>query len=132
MKLPLLSEEDWISVLTLASRWRFLCVRAMAKNALERMGSLTYLQKILLGRSVFIPSWVIDGFVGLVQARTIPDFEALQIDLGAQTTTYKLFRIRELRIAGELSSVKRKVEEVFKEELDLLRAKEEMLSNTNK
>ena len=100
-------------------------MRAMAENALERMGSLTSLEKIRLGRGLFISSWVIEGFVELVQAITIADFEALLIDSGAETTAYKLFRIRELRIGGKLRSAKTKVEEIFKEELDRLRAKEE-------
>ena len=104
----------------------------MAKLLLEQhlVVPLTSLEKICLGRDLSIPSWVIDGFVGLVQAKTITDIEALEIDslAGAETTAYKLFRIRELRIAGELSSAKTKVEEIFKEELDILRSREETFS----
>ena len=105
-------------------------MRMVVKGALERRKTrspLTSLEKICLGRDLSIPSWVIDGFVGLVQATTITDNEALQIDSGAETTAYKLFRIRELRIAGELSCVETKVEEIFKEELDRLRTTEKML-----
>jgi hypothetical protein len=119
-----LYKEEWASVLTLASRWRFLHLRAMTKIILEHLGTLTSLEKICLGRDLSISSWVIDGFVGLVQAVSITDNEALQIDLGAQTTAYNLFRIRELRIAGGLLCAKTKVEEVFKEELDRLRSTE--------
>jgi hypothetical protein len=100
----------------------------MAKTVLEHLGTLTSLEKVCLGRDLSIPSWVIDGFVGLVRAETITDMEALQIDLGAPTTAYKLFRIRELRIAGGLCA-RTKVEEVFKEELDRLRTTEKMFSN---
>jgi hypothetical protein len=129
MKLGSLSKEEWTSVLTLASKWRFLRVRAAAKSVLEHLQvPLTSLEKICLGRDLSIPSWVIDGFVGLVQAKTITDIEALEIDSGAETTAYKLFRIRELRIAGELSSAKTMVEEIFKEELDHLRSLEETFS----
>ena len=125
-----LSKEEWTSILNLASRWRFLRVRETAKVILEHLGSLTPLEKICLGRDLSISSWVIEGFVGLVQAATITDGEALTLDLGALTTAYKLFRIRELRFAGELCA-RTKVEEVFKEELDRLRATEKMFSNTN-
>jgi hypothetical protein len=125
-----LSKEDWISVHTLATRWKFLGVRKMARSVLERY-CVTSLEKICLGRDLSIPSWVIDGFVKLVQATTITDKQALQIDSGAETTAYKLFRIRELRIAGELSCAKTKVEEIFKEELDRLRATEKTFSNTD-
>jgi len=142
-----LSKEEWISVLTLASKWRFVHVRIMAVSMLElRHINLTSIEKICLGRDHSIPSWVIDGFVELVEATTITDFEALRIDchwyscyggdsvseLEVKTSTYntayKLFRIRELRIAGELSSAKAKVEEIFKEELDRLRSKEKMFN----
>jgi len=129
-----LSKEEWISVLTLTSRWRFLRVREIAKIVLdsERLGSLTSVEKICLGRDLSIPSWVIDGFIGLVEATTITDEEALKIDSGAVATAYKLFRIREQRIAGELcfALAKTKVEEIFKKELDRLRSTEKMLRNT--
>ena len=126
MKLPTLSKGEWISVLTLTSYWMFIRVRELAVFSLEKLGTLTFLEKICLGRDLFIPSWVIDGFVGLVKASTITDIEALKIDSYAETTSYKLFRIRELRIAGKLSSTKSKVEEIFKEELDRLRSEEKI------
>lgn len=127
---PNLSREEWISVLILASKWRFLRVRAMAKFALMcvPVGPLKSLEKIQLGRELSIPSWVIIGLAELVQATTITDKEALLIDIGARTTAYKLFRIREQRIAGEILSWETKVEEIFKEELDRLRSKEKLLS----
>jgi len=133
MNLPSLSKKGWISVIYWTSAWKFLRVRARAINVLERSNFLTSLGKICLGRYLSIPSWVIDGLVGLVQATTITDKEALKIDslAGAETTAYKLFRIRELRIAGELCSAKTKVEEIFKEELDRLRSAEKMFRITN-
>ena len=129
-----LSPDEWVVVLILASQWKFLRVREMAKSALASRYCLTFLARINLGRVLSIPSWVVSGFVGLVQATTITDKEALEIDSDAETTAYKLFRIRELRIAGELSCVETKVEEIFKEELDRLRTKEETfrVSNTNR
>ena len=90
---------------------------------------LKALEKIRLGRDLSITSWVIDGFVKLVQATTITDEEALLIDIGAATTAYKLFRIREQRIAGEIFYCHTKVEEIFKEELDRLRSKEELFES---
>ena len=67
---PSLSNEECTSesVLTLAYSWRFFRVIAMAKVVLECLDSLTSLEKIRLGRDVPIPSWAINGFVGLVQA----------------------------------------------------------------
>ena len=90
---------------------------------------LKALEKIRLGRDLSITSWVIDGFVKLVQATTITDEEALLIDIGAATTAYKLFRIREQRIAGEMFCCHTKVVEIFKEELDRLRSKEELFES---
>jgi hypothetical protein len=143
MKLPSLSEEEWISVLTLATRWRFLRVREIARVVLVHLDTLTSVEKICLGRDLSISSWVVDGFVELVQAKTIADEDALQIDNGAETTAYKLFRIRELRIVaglrkkeeekvgGKTCSTRRKVEKIFKKELDRLRTKEKTLTDSN-
>ena len=129
---PDLSKEEWISVLTLASKWRFAGLRARAIVVLMRspVGPLITLEKIQLGRQLYIPSWVIDGFVELVHARTITDKEALLIDTGidVRTTAYKLFRIREQRIAGEVRSWSNRVEEIFKEELDRLRSDEKLFT----
>jgi hypothetical protein len=117
----------------LASGWRFLRVREMAKSVLERSDCLTSIGKISLGRKLFIPSWVIDGYVELVHATTITNEEALDIDSGAETTAYELFRIRELIFTGKLtfSTWRAKVEEIFKEELNRLRSTEKTFSNTN-
>jgi len=128
VKLSLLKKE-WISVITLASEWKFLRVREMARVELERLGSLTSLEKICIGRHLSIPSWVTSGFIGLIQATTITDDEAIKIDSAIKSTAYKLFRIRELRIAGSLGSVKSKVEEIFKEELDRLCSEETKFYN---
>ena len=127
-----LSRREWRLVLILASKWGFLHVRARAIVVLTCFPAvpLTSLEKILLGRQLSITSWVIDGFVKLVlRATTITDEEALLIDIGAATTAYKLFRIREQRIVGELPSAMIKVEEIFKEELDRLRSKEELFES---
>jgi len=124
-----LLKKEWISVITLASEWKFLRVREMARGELEHLGSLTSLEKICLGRDLSIPSWVTSGFIGLVRATTITDDQAIIIDSAIMTTAYKLFRIRELRIAGSLGSVKSKVEEIFKEELDRLCSEETRFYN---
>jgi hypothetical protein len=98
----------------------------MARVELGRLGSLTSLEKVCLGRDLSIPAWVISGFVGFITAITITDDEALKIDSTIMTTAYKLFRIREQRIARSISTsdVKTKVEEIFQEELNRLRSEE--------
>jgi hypothetical protein len=78
-------------------------VRVMATIRLEHLGTLTSVEKICLGRDLSIPSWVKDGFVGLIKAETI-SYKALQIDLGASTTAYKVFRIRGLIISNFFSN----------------------------
>ena len=129
MKMPPLSKEEWISVLILASNWMFVRVRELAVFALEKMATVTSFTKICLGMDHSIPSWVIDGFVGLVEATTITNFEAYRIDRYARYAAYRLFRIRELRITGKISSSRVVVEEIFKEDLNRLRSKEKMFSN---
>ena len=99
LRLSILSKEEWSSILTLASRWRFLLMRRAAIFTLECLSTLTSLNKIYLGRDLSIPSWVVNRFVGLVEATLITDEEVLQInsDSSAETTAFKLFRIWELR-----------------------------------
>lgn len=102
-------------------------MRKIARVELERLGSLTSLEKVCLGRDIYIPAWVISGFIGFITATTITDDEALKIDSAIMTTAYKLFRIRELRITDRIistSDVKTEVEEIFREELNRLRSEE--------
>jgi len=120
-----LSKPEWISVLTLSSEWGFLRLRRMARDEMQRMELLTSVEKICLGRELRISSWVMKGFEELVErADTITDDEAIDLDSDFVTTVYKLFRMRELRIAGTLPSARQKVEEIFKEELERTRREE--------
>ncbi|KAF8911640.1 hypothetical protein CPB84DRAFT_1958021 [Gymnopilus junonius] len=125
-----LSKEEWLSVLTLSSEWRFLRLRDTAKGELERLSSLTSVEQICLGRQVRICHWVIQGFTDLVRRdATISDDEAIAIDCDVVTTSYKLFRLRELRIAGRLLSPMAAVEDTFKEELERIRSEEANFDN---
>jgi len=121
-----LTINEWISVLSISSEWRFLRLREMA---IAELGILNSVEKIRLGRELYISSWIVDGLSDLVlRTGTIIDEEAIKIDASAVGTVYKLYRLRELRItyANKHStlSVKSKVEETFKDELARIIEKE--------
>ncbi|KDR75510.1 hypothetical protein GALMADRAFT_247952 [Galerina marginata CBS 339.88] len=119
-----MSKDEWISVLTLSSEWRFLRLRNMAISELQR--SLTSVEKICLGRERHISSWVIEGFGELVHRKDpLTDDEAIDLDANYVTTAYKLFRIRELRISGtRVFSVLKLIQETFKDTLESIMEEE--------
>ncbi|KDR75509.1 hypothetical protein GALMADRAFT_268084 [Galerina marginata CBS 339.88] len=128
-----MSKDEWISVLTLSSEWRFLRLRGMAISELERLESLTSIEKICLGRDLHISSWVVAGYVELVKrGDPITDEEAIDIDTGYITTVYKLFRIRELWLAKRISSATSTVDTIFKDQLDHIFEEEQTLKELSK
>ena len=105
-------------------------MREVAKTHLESLTDFTSLDRIMLGRRVRIARWVVEGFADLVRREeTISDDEAIDIDCDVVTTCYKLFRLRELKIAGRLGSVTSHVEETFREELERIRSDEKNFNN---
>ncbi|KAF5330989.1 hypothetical protein D9619_005208 [Psilocybe cf. subviscida] len=90
-----LSKIEWIAVLKLSTIWYFLDVRSVAIAELERGGELSYVDKIVLGRTNWISSWVTEGLIGIYQRdETVSDEHTIQIDY---MTAVKLLRIRELQ-----------------------------------
>ncbi|KAF4621424.1 hypothetical protein D9613_001028 [Agrocybe pediades] len=123
-----LTTEEWISVLCIATERGFFRIRQMAISELERLKSLSSIQKVCLGWEMGFTSWVIDGLVELVlRSATIDDDEAFDLDRNKFTTAYAIYRLRNWRIKHGMvyaSSVKAKVEARFRNELEAIRAKE--------
>jgi hypothetical protein len=91
-----LSESEWISVLTLSTKWNFLNLRAIAISELESLQSLTSIKKITLGRLCFISSWLQSGLTEIVRrTETISNEDAIAM---GYTTAIELFRLRELDV----------------------------------
>ncbi|KIM35303.1 hypothetical protein M413DRAFT_32563 [Hebeloma cylindrosporum] len=117
-----LSKAEWISILKLSTKWRFLGLRKLAKSELEAGKELSSVEKIILGRDIYDSSWISAGYKELVQkSDTITDDEAIAIEL---PIAIKLYRIREIKLRQSLTSALRAVEEVFAMELGVILSKE--------
>ena len=114
----MLSKSEWVSILRLSTKWRFLDLRKLAKSELEAGEELTSVEKIILGREFYHVSWIEEGYKELVQKTdTITDDEAISIEL---PTAINLFRIREIMLRISLTSAFRFLENVFAEELSMI------------
>jgi len=102
--------------------------RALAISELERMGELTPLQKVQLGRTCKISSWVVQGFKEFVSASSsIAREDAVVLALGSIYTTYRLNRIREKMSSpgSALGIAHNLIEDEFRDELSEIRSHEE-------
>jgi hypothetical protein len=63
---PLRYKQQWISVLKLASKWRFNDLRKAAIHELHEYRDLTTIERTLLAREYDIPAWLIQGYSALV------------------------------------------------------------------
>ncbi|KAF8880233.1 hypothetical protein CPB84DRAFT_1851915 [Gymnopilus junonius] len=130
-----LSKEEWVSVLKLSTKYKFLRLREMAKKELDRMPLVEpwSMQKVCLGWQLYVPSWVTEGLVELVRRHEIiTEEEALQIDLQIPRAACKLYRIRELearvkKVSGR-EAYEERVTESFDDEFRTLRFKESDLN----
>jgi len=126
-----LSKAEWVSVLRLSTRWYFRKYRSLSLGKLESGNELSSTDKILLGREMFIHSWIFDGYTELVlRQETIHKEEALAIGF---PTTFSIFRIRESRILGifDQSQANEAIREDFENELDVIMIEETGLNNVN-
>lgn len=78
--------------------WYFINLKKIAISELDSLGTLTTLEKIVLGRKCGVSSWILSGYTELVsKAETLNDEEVEAVDY---KTAVKLFRIRESRLNG--------------------------------
>jgi hypothetical protein len=113
-----LSKAEWVSILKLSTKWRFLDLRKMAKSELEAGQELTSVEKIVLGREFYDSSWISTGYRELVQkSDTITDDEAIDIEL---PTAINLCRIREIMLRQSLTCALIALKNVFAKELSTI------------
>ncbi|KAH6907087.1 hypothetical protein BKA70DRAFT_1286210 [Coprinopsis sp. MPI-PUGE-AT-0042] len=60
-----LTFEEWLSVLKLSSKWLFKDLRNVAIAKLDTL-PMTPIQRVLLARQYSIPSWLIEGYVRIL------------------------------------------------------------------
>ncbi|KDR75485.1 hypothetical protein GALMADRAFT_483801 [Galerina marginata CBS 339.88] len=69
---PIVSYEDWVGVLHLATMWEFNEIRTKAITALSSLLiQQDVLEKISLGRRYRVSAWIQDGYVQLVQKKPL-------------------------------------------------------------
>jgi len=101
----------------------------MAIDELNRLGALTAVQKVVLGRKLSISSWVEKGLRELaLRKEAIQDDEGFELDSDHDiSTTLKLFWLREEYTSIRTSSLgnpEKKFLELFSEEIQQLREAE--------
>ncbi|THU77278.1 hypothetical protein K435DRAFT_556046, partial [Dendrothele bispora CBS 962.96] len=75
-----ITDEEWKSILKLATLWRFLEIRKLAIGKLTNCPSMQTVEKILLGRKYFIADWIKSAYSQLViqtQTPSIADLDRL-------------------------------------------------------
>ncbi|KAF9555044.1 hypothetical protein CPC08DRAFT_712351 [Agrocybe pediades] len=130
-----LSKSEWVAVLYVSTEWNFCGVRQLAIGELHQSGSLSPVEKVVLGRKLFISSWVEEGLSGMVRReQPISDDEGVELDSHDDVlTALKVSWIREGRLTSttplqpgwETMEINRE----FKEELCILKEDEDKYMN---
>ncbi|KAJ7072744.1 hypothetical protein C8F01DRAFT_259362 [Mycena amicta] len=90
---PNLNKDEWISVLKLATLWRFLDVRSLAITRLDHALQTDCISQILLGRQYDVVSWLRDGY-GTLARREAPICAEEAREIGWDAAL-KIFQARE-------------------------------------
>ncbi|KAH6907084.1 hypothetical protein BKA70DRAFT_1286204 [Coprinopsis sp. MPI-PUGE-AT-0042] len=72
---PGLTNPEWISVLKLATKWRFNDLRKTAIDALHESPDLTTMERTTLAKEYQIPSWLLQGYKAFVTEMQSLDFK---------------------------------------------------------
>ncbi|KAJ7133949.1 hypothetical protein C8R43DRAFT_1022665 [Mycena crocata] len=97
--LPTMSKDCWISILRLATLWRFLAVRELAISKLDSQVRNT-LEGIILARKYHVAQWLRSAIAVLVQAPH-PAMALADIQIIEWETATQIYRIREEKTSGK-------------------------------
>lgn len=61
----MLTQDEWLSALKLATVWEMADVRRMAITEITQLRSMEDIDKVVLGRKDAVVNWVISGYMGL-------------------------------------------------------------------
>ncbi|KAF5355452.1 hypothetical protein D9758_006290 [Tetrapyrgos nigripes] len=87
------TDDDWKSILKLATLWRFIDLRKLAIDKLTGSQRMTSAEKILLGRQCSVTQWVRSGYIELIMQTDVPSMEILK-SIGFDAAL-RVFRARE-------------------------------------
>ncbi|KAJ7287070.1 hypothetical protein C8J57DRAFT_1652734 [Mycena rebaudengoi] len=102
-KIPDIPNAEWISVLKLATLWRFLEIRDLAIEQLENYTeALASLDRIVLGKKHAVSAWVRSGYTDLVRRqKSITEEEARYI---GWELALRIYQAREEAVGGRLGN----------------------------
>ncbi|CAK5282347.1 unnamed protein product [Mycena citricolor] len=95
---PVLSADQWISVLKLANMWLFEQARELAIRQLESHSkTVDPIQRVLLGRRYDVSAWMRSGYTDIASRKESMSMdEARELGLDA---TWQISQLREARVA---------------------------------
>ncbi|KAF5355559.1 hypothetical protein D9758_006324 [Tetrapyrgos nigripes] len=99
------TEDEWKSILRLATLWRFLRLRSKAIEVLTNEQKMDAVERILLGRELSVSEWIQSGYKDLImQEKPLTEEQVEKIGL---SPAVRIFRAREtgkLRILNSRST----------------------------
>ncbi|KAG6864671.1 hypothetical protein C0991_007946 [Blastosporella zonata] len=118
-----LSDDDWVSVLELSTKWMMLDIRAMAVTYLTSSRMVSS-DRVLLGRKYSVLQWLRSGYIAMAGSARLLAANAEKI---GKESTVRLYRAREKAWKSQsqalpppgLKFIANEVSEVFKGELQL-------------
>ncbi|KAK0459194.1 uncharacterized protein EV420DRAFT_1538807 [Desarmillaria tabescens] len=69
--IPQFSQDEWFSVLDLATRWRMADVRRMAILEITLLNSMKDVEQVVLGKEYAVVGWVRSGYWALTKRKTV-------------------------------------------------------------
>ncbi|RXW15176.1 hypothetical protein EST38_g10676 [Candolleomyces aberdarensis] len=88
------TKDEWLIILELSTRWHFHEFRKLAKEHLDPQID-DPIERIVLGRAAYVPTWVLDGYESLViRPECISEQESERI---GHLTTVRLYILRHER-----------------------------------
>lgn len=88
-----LSYDQWVSVLKLSTKWRFVECRQLSIAELSTLCGDSPIKKILLGREYRVSKWLMSGYEQL--ARRSQKLSKEEAELIDYSTAFSVFSVRE-------------------------------------
>ncbi|KAF5316999.1 hypothetical protein D9611_003669 [Ephemerocybe angulata] len=89
-----LSTDEWLAVLKLSSKWRFISIRKLAIERLSPLSEMKPSERIRLGREYAVESWLLSGYEELVTRKAVISNEEGQL-IGWEPVN-ELWAVREM------------------------------------
>lgn len=115
------SQEEWLSILHLSSKWSFNDLRTLSIKRLGSLPTTSAIDKLLTGRKYDVPHWVSEAYLPLCQRD-----EALSLEECERLTLKEVVKINEARHKARVYTGIRPVADVRLTVGDVLQSMEEI------